>query len=108
MTRGSGSRCTTVAGRCASTGRDWTRARTEDATVDAAAKAAAEAAEEAAVEAAAEAAAGMAVRMVEGLLIIKPPGSCMRHWRIEYIFMTTCYMYKVTIIIIIVNVYLFQ
>ena len=29
----------------------------------------------------------------------------MRHWRIEYIFMTTCYMYKVTIIIIISLLY---
>ena len=56
MMSGSESRCTTVAGRCASTGRDWTRARTEDASVDAEAKAEVEVAAEAA---AAETAAGM-------------------------------------------------
>ena len=27
----------------------------------------------------------------------------MRHWRIYNLFMTTCYMYKITIIIIIVS-----
>ena len=31
----------------------------------------------------------------------------MRHWRIYNLFMTTCYMYKITIIIIFIILYLY-